>query len=131
MRRYLSTIRNANHHRLWERVEAYVTVQRKTLCKLSSALRRELRMVSARLRHKRHTIRGCIRQPGYHVKKPVQRSVTPWSSVGTWWLATATRNLKEGPAMGRRVVVVALGLLASIVPAPTSTAALCKISVKI
>jgi transposase len=30
-------------------------------------LRRQLRLATARLRHKRHVIRGCAKQAGYHV----------------------------------------------------------------
>jgi transposase len=38
--------------------------------------RRELRWATARLRPKRHLIRGCATQAGYHVEAPVRRSVS-------------------------------------------------------
>jgi transposase len=36
-------------------------------CKSLSELRRELRKAKERLRHKKHVILGCIRQPGFEV----------------------------------------------------------------
>jgi len=40
---------------------------RNVRCSDMGALRRELRLATARLRHKSHVIHGCIRQAGYHV----------------------------------------------------------------
>jgi transposase len=36
-------------------------------CQTLAHLRRQLRLATARLRHKRHVIQGCIRECGYHV----------------------------------------------------------------
>ncbi len=36
-------------------------------CRSLSELRRELRKAKERLRHKRHVILGCVRQPGFYV----------------------------------------------------------------
>ncbi len=40
---------------------------RNVCCRDLPHLRRELRRATARLRHKRHVIRGCAQQAGYHV----------------------------------------------------------------
>jgi transposase len=40
---------------------------RNRCCSTLGDLRRELRLATARLRHKRQVIQGCIRQVGYHV----------------------------------------------------------------
>jgi transposase len=40
---------------------------RNVCCRDLTHLRRELRLATARLRHKRHVIRGCAKQAGYHV----------------------------------------------------------------
>jgi transposase len=40
---------------------------RNVCCRDLKHLRRELRLATARLRHKRHVIRGCAKQAGYHV----------------------------------------------------------------
>jgi transposase len=40
---------------------------RNRCCSTLGDLRRELRLATARLRHKRQVIRGCIQQVGYHV----------------------------------------------------------------
>ena len=40
---------------------------RNVCCRDLTHLRRELRLATARLRHKRHVIRGCAQQAGYHV----------------------------------------------------------------
>jgi transposase len=36
-------------------------------CQNLSHLRRQLRLATARLRHRRHVIQGCMRECGYHV----------------------------------------------------------------
>jgi hypothetical protein len=36
-------------------------------CQNLPQLRRQLRLATARLRHKRHVIQGCMRECGYHV----------------------------------------------------------------
>jgi hypothetical protein len=36
-------------------------------CQTLPHLRRQLRLATARLRHKRHAIQGCMRECGYHV----------------------------------------------------------------
>ena len=40
---------------------------RNVCCRDLQHLRRELRLATARLRHKRHVIRSCAHQAGYHV----------------------------------------------------------------
>jgi transposase len=40
---------------------------RNVCCRDLKHLRRHLRLATARLRHKRHVIRGCAKQAGYHV----------------------------------------------------------------
>jgi transposase len=40
---------------------------RNVCCRDLKHLRRELRLATARLRHKRHVIRGCAKQAGYHI----------------------------------------------------------------
>jgi len=40
---------------------------RNVRCSNLTELRRALRLAIARMRHKRHVIRGCVKQAGYHV----------------------------------------------------------------
>ena len=50
---------------IWQRLKC---VELKDLCWQSlSELRKELRKAKERLRHKKHVILGCIRQPGFEV----------------------------------------------------------------
>ena len=50
---------------IWNHLK-YVELK-KVCCRSLSELRRELRKVKERLRHKKHVILGCIRQPGFVV----------------------------------------------------------------
>lgn len=50
---------------IWKHLK-YVELKN-VCCRSLSELRRELRKAKERLRHKRHVILGCIRQPGFEV----------------------------------------------------------------
>jgi transposase len=49
---------------IWKHLK-YVELKRNVCCRSLSELRRELRKAKERLRHKKHVILGCIRQPGF------------------------------------------------------------------
>lgn len=50
---------------IWKHLK-YVELKN-VCCRNLSELRRELRKAKKRLRHKKHVIRGCLRQPGFYV----------------------------------------------------------------
>src|SRR3954454_17571400 len=50
---------------IWKHLK-YVELKN-VCCRSLSELRRELRKAKERLRHKKHVILGCIRQPGFEV----------------------------------------------------------------
>ena len=53
---------------VWKHLNYLTYVELKNICCQSLAeLRSELRKAKERLRHKKHVILGCIRQPGFEV----------------------------------------------------------------
>lgn len=50
---------------IWKHLK-YVELKN-VCCRNLSELRRELRKAKERLRHKKHVIRGCLRQAGFYV----------------------------------------------------------------
>jgi transposase len=51
---------------IWKHLK-YVVELKNNCCRSLSELRGELRKAKERLRHKKHVILGCIRQPGFEV----------------------------------------------------------------
>jgi hypothetical protein len=58
---------------MWKHLN-YV-VLKNVCCRNVSELREELRKAKERLRHKKHVLLGCIRQPGFEVYWPLLREV--------------------------------------------------------
>jgi transposase len=59
---------------IWKHLK-YVELKRNVCCRSHSELRRRLHKAKERLRHKKHVILGCTRQPGFEVWTSVQRSM--------------------------------------------------------